>query len=278
MIALVTDSSSQIPPALAARLGVEVVPVIVTVDGVDYHEGVDLDADGFWERFGSGELPEVATSQPNPSTITTVYERAVAAGAAEIVSVHVGAAHSGTLNSARLAAEGLEVPVHLVDSGTASFGVTCCVWEAATALALGASASAAADRARATAPIIGTTFIIQALEFARRGGRLARQLSADHEGVVVIGGVGGAMDVLATGHTVDELCNQMVAPFLADGRRIRAGVALADAATAVFADGIEERLRASELCVDLVRYRVGPSIAAHTGPGTAGGFWYPVTE
>ncbi|NCG22871.1 MAG: hypothetical protein GWP47_01905 [Actinobacteria bacterium] len=58
---------------------------------------------------------------------------------------------------------------------------------------------------------------------------------------------------------------------------IRAAVSLADDATLAFTVGIEERLRASDLVVDMVRYRVGPSIAAHTGPGTAGGFWWPAS-
>ncbi|MEZ5247062.1 MAG: DegV family protein [Acidimicrobiales bacterium] len=278
MIALVTDSASQIPPELAERLTVEVVPVVVSVDGVDHREGVDIHADDFWERFAGADLPEVATSQPSPGEIAEVYRRAIQAGATEIVSVHVGAEHSGTLNAARLAADTVDVAVHLVDSRTASFGVTCCVWEAAAALAAGASAAAAAERARATAPTIGTTFIIQALDFARKGGRLSGQLAEDHDGVMVLGGVGGVIDLLATGHSIDELCDQMVAPFLAEGRPFRAGVSLADPATAVFAEGIEARLRESGLCVDMVRYRVGPSIAAHTGPGTAGGFWYPIGE
>ena len=278
MIALVTDSSSQIPPDLVERFGGEVIPVVVSIDGVDHREGVDIDADDFWRRFAGTELPEVTTSQPSPGAIAAVYERLAADGASEIVSVHVGAEHSGTLNAARIAADAAEATVHLVDSGTASFGVTCCVWEAASALADGASAIEAADRVRAVAPTIGTTFIIQALDFARKGGRLAPRLTEDHDGVMVLGGVDGALDVLATGHSVDELCDQMVAPFLAEGRPIRAGVSLADPATEVFADGIEARLRASDVCVDLVRYRVGPSIAAHTGPGTAGGFWYPIGE
>ena len=278
MIALVTDSASQIPAALATRLGVMVVPVVVTIDGVDHREGVDIDADGFWQTFAGERLPEVATSQPSPGAIHAVYHAAIEAGATEIVSVHVGAEHSGTLNSARLAAQSTPVPVHLVDTGTASFGVTCCVWEAAAALAAGASAEGAASRAERTAPLVGTTFIIQALDFARRGGRLAPHLEEDHDGIMVLGGVGGAIDVLATGHSIDELCDHMVAPFLADGVPIRAGVSLADTATEIFTAGIEARLRDADIAVDLVRYRVGPSIAAHTGPGTAGGFWYPVGD
>ena len=93
---------------------------------------------------------------------------------------------------------------------------------------------------------------------------------------MVLGGLGGAADLLATGHTVDELCDHMVEPMLRDGVPIRAGVSLADPATIVFTEGIESRLRESAVDVDLVRYEAGASIGAHTGPGTAGGFWYPV--
>lgn len=276
MIGLVTDSASQIPTALASRLSVSVVPVVVTIDGVEYREGVDLGVDEFWRRLGEGVPPAVTTSQPSPGDVVAVYRDLIDRGVSEIVSIHVGAAHSGTLNSVRLAAAEVDVPVRTVDTGTASFGVACCVWEAATALAAGADAALAAEIAGDVAGTVGTTFIIQALDFARRGGRLGPHLVDADDDVAVLGGVGGSIEVLAGGRTVDELCDAMVAPMLADGRPFRAGVALADPSTEVFADGIEARLRRSPACVDLVRYRVGPSIAAHTGPGTAGGFWYPV--
>ncbi|MDG2028772.1 MAG: DegV family protein [Acidimicrobiales bacterium] len=281
MIGLVTDSASQMPPDLASRLGVEVVPVIVTLDGERFLEGVDLTPSDFWSRFAAygtadGDAPEVSTSQPSPGEIATAYRRLAERGATEIVSVHVGADHSGTLNAARLAAELVDLPVHLVDSGTASFGVSCCVWEAAEVLARDGSAAEAATRAKEAAASVGTTFLIQALEFARAGGRWDDRLPDDHDGVMVLGGLGGAADLLATGHTVDELCDHMVEPMLRDGVPIRAGVSLADPATIVFTEGIESRLRESAVDVDLVRYEVGASIGAHTGPGTAGGFWYPV--
>ena len=275
MIALVTDSASQIPPELAARFGVRVAPIIVNVDGVEYREGVDLSADDFWSRLSDGRVPEVTTSQPSPGTFSEIYRSAAEQGATDIVSVHVGAEHSGTVNSARIAAETVDVNVHIVDSGTASFGVSCCIWEAASAVAAGASLAevlASVDRIR---PEIGTAFILGALDLARRGGRFSPELLLDeHEGIAVISGSGSDLGVVAQGHTVDELCEQIVACFLADGRPIRAGVCLADPTTLVFTEGIERRLRAAPVEVDLVRYRVGPSIAAHTGPGTAGGFWY----
>ncbi len=60
-------------------------------------------------------------------------------------------------------------------TGTA-WGVSCCVWEAAEVLAAGGSAAAAAARAEKTATVTGTSFIIQALDFARAGGRFSMAL------------------------------------------------------------------------------------------------------
>jgi len=278
MIALVTDSASQIPSSLAERFDVRVVPIPITVDGIEYREGVDLSADDFWSLFGDGETPAVTTSQPSPGDVRAVYEDAIAAGATEIVSVHVASDVSGTLNSASLAADLVSVDVHLVDSGTASFGVTSCVWEAAAAIEAGGTAVEAAERAAKLAPYVGTSFILQALDFARKGGRFDSYLPDDADGVIVLSGLGTGIDITGSGRSVDELCDQMAAYFISDGVPVRAGVCLADPATLPFTEGIEERLRSSDLVVEMVRYRVGPSIAAHTGPGTAGGFWWPVHD
>src|SRR5205085_7676373 len=81
VIALVTDSNSQIPASLIERYGITVVPLPVTIDGVDYLEGVDIDADDFYRRFETGTTPTVATAQPSPGQFAAVYDRLVAEGA-----------------------------------------------------------------------------------------------------------------------------------------------------------------------------------------------------
>lgn len=123
---------------------------------------------------------------------------------------------------------------------------------------------------------MGAVFIVQALEFALAGGRFTFELPAAADGVAVLAGHGPDIDVVATARTVDELCDVMAERMLSEAGGLRIGVCLADPATLPFTEGIEERLRASGRSVELVRYRVGPSIAAHTGPGTAGGYWYRV--
>ncbi|RMH70453.1 MAG: DegV family EDD domain-containing protein [Actinomyces sp.] len=279
---MVVDSSAQTPPDLARRLGLVVVPIHVTVDGRCWREGVDLDADTFWARVGDGpDFPEITTSQPSPGEFLTTYRDLAGAGAEAVVSVHVGSEHSGTVNAARLAAAEAPVPVEVVDTGTASFGVTLCAWAAVDALAAGHGPAEAARRARAAADGIGTVFVVGALDVVRRSGRLDATLTdaagdADRAGeVLVFGGTGGDIEVIGAGTTVAELCAVMASAF-PTGVASRAAVAVADDASRPLADGLSAALAGREGIVELVHYRVGPSVAAHLGPGTGGGFWLPV--
>ena len=142
MIALVTDSSTQVPPLLRDRYGITVVPLTIVIDGTAYLEGVDLDTAEFVSRMRSGA--SVSTAAPSPGQFAQAYGEMAASGAEGIVSVHVGSELSGTLGAARLGAASSPVPVELVDTGTASFAAGCCVWAAAEALRAGAGMATAA--------------------------------------------------------------------------------------------------------------------------------------
>jgi len=278
VIALVTDSNSQIPPDLARRFAVEVVPLTVTVDGVDHTEGEDLDADGFWAFF-DGATPTVTTSQPSPGRFAEAYAALARQGADEILSVHVGSQLSGTVGAARLAAASAPVPVRVVDSGTASFAVTCCVWEAALALAAGASVEQAATAAQAVAATVGMVFVVKALDLAQAGGRLATDaiLKLGTGAVPVLTLVGGAMEVVGQVAEVGDAARIMAdcVPTAGTAGTLRVGVGVADPATAALGQALEERLTGTAGVLEIVHYRVGPSVGAHTGPGTVGVVWYP---
>lgn len=277
MIRIVTDSSSQLPEELRDRYDITVVPIRLTINGTEYREGVDLDADAFYALWKHGQ-PDVATSQPSPGDFVSAYLELVDQGATEIVSIHVGSAFSGTLNSARIAAERLAVPVHLVDTNTLSFGVSCCVWEAADEIRRGAGAAQAVAAAAKLAPSVGSVTILQALEFTRAQGRLVEYLPAHAEGVPVLALVDGEAKTVGEGRSIDELCQMMVGEMVASGEPIRAALCIADQSAAPFYEAMDAMLRSRPEVVDLVHYRVGPSIGAFVGPGAAGGFWYGCTE
>ena len=173
MIGIVVDSNSQLPADLAARLGIAVVPLNVIVDGVEHQEGVDLDADTFYGFWTEGHEPKIETSQPSPGAFAAVYAELVERGATAILSIHIADAMSGTLNSARLASEMVDVPVRLVDTGTASFGISCCAWLAAEAVAAGADLERAAALAETRAAGLHTSFVVGVPRLMDRSGRAA---------------------------------------------------------------------------------------------------------
>jgi DegV family protein with EDD domain len=271
VIALVTDSNAQLPDELRDRYRVRVVPLTIVVDGEDRLEGVDLDPDEFYDRLSGGA--QVSTAAPSPGRFAEAYTEAASAGASEILSIHIGSNTSATVSAAQLAVGMSPVPVEIVDTGTASFPIACCVWAAALAIERGADVRAAADAARAVAETIGNVFIVGALDLARRGGRLAADVA--DEGVPVLALAGGTMEVVGQARDVEDAVDAMAASFeqFAGGRPMRVGVGHARAEA--IADELEARLRARPEVVDLVRYFVGPSVGAHSGPGTVGAVFFP---
>jgi fatty acid-binding protein DegV len=79
------------------------------------------------------------------------------------------------------------------------------------------------------------------------------------------------------GHVDDlEGAARVMAASVGDaGNGLRVGVGVADAGAEPLARALQDRLARAPQVRDLVRYRVGPSVGAHTGPGTVGAVYYP---
>lgn len=275
MIGLVTDSNAQLPPELAERYAVEIVPLTVTVGGREYLEGVDLDADGFYALFESGR-PAVSTAQPSPGRFAAAYETLAARGATGILSVHIGSSVSGTVNAARLATRVAPVPVRIVDTGTASFAVSLCLWEAAEAVAAGAGLEEAAVAAERVSATVGNVFVVGLLGVARAGGRLGADVDAAGAATIpVLSLAGGVMKEVGRVAGFEQAAVAMADFVAAAGPSLRVGVGLSDRATQPLVGALEDRLRADGGVRELVRYRIGPSVGAHTGPGTVGVMFAP---
>ena len=275
MIGLVTDSNAQLPAGLAARYGVEVVPLSVTVDGVEYLEGVDLDAGEFYARFRHGR-PTVSTSQPSPGRFADAYEAAAARGATEILSIHIGSSISGTVNSARLATKVSPVPVRIVDTGTASFAVSLCLWQAAEAVAGGATLEEAAGAAEMVGATVGNVFVVGALDMARAGGRLDAGVEASATTIPVLTMAGGTMREVVRCQGFEQAAGAMAGYVRAAGAGLRVGVGVSDPGTLPLVEAVEQELRTAPEVAEVVRYLIGPSVGAHTGPGTVGAMFAPM--
>ena len=171
---IVTDSTADLPDAVTAEYGITVVPLTVLFGDEELRDGIDINSEQFFTRLQrERQLP--TTSQPSNGAFRETYERLIAEGATDILSIHVSEKLSGTLASARQGADGLDGAriVH-VDSKLVS-----------AALGLGVVAAAAAARggdgiddvAASVEDRFGRThifFLLETLEYLRRGGRIGR--------------------------------------------------------------------------------------------------------
>ena len=278
-IGLVTDSNSQLPPELALEHDVAIVALPVVIDGQEFLEGVTIDTDDFYARLASGAA--VSTSQPSPGAIAETYGRLLASGCDSIVSVHVGSALSGTVNSARLAASTLDAEVRIVDTGQASFSIGCAVLAAAEVRAAGGSADAMVAAAEVVSTQVRNVFVMGGLELARASGRVEVSQSLEAldaaPQIPVMTFEDGELVVLGAADDMAEAVDIMRTVVEADagprGLRVAAGVA--DRAAFGFYEEFEAAF-ANVDGVELLRYRCGPTVGAFTGLGTVGACWCPL--
>ncbi len=173
-VAVVTDSTAALLPALAREADVAVVPLHVHVGESSTLEGVGTDEATAAVLRGD----RVTTSQPTPEAFAERYAELAAAGAREIVSIHLSGSLSGTVHAAALAAHRAPVPVRVVDSRVVGMGLGFAALAAARVAASGASAADVEGVALATARSASGFFLVDSLEHLRRGGRLSLAASA----------------------------------------------------------------------------------------------------
>jgi len=119
-VAVVTDSTAALPPGVAQRWGLTVVPLDVVVDGTRYAESA-LPPGRLVAALHAGA--KVSTSQPPPEAFARAYARLASQGASAVVSVHLSGELSGTVAAAHSAAERAPLPVHVVDSHSVAMGL-----------------------------------------------------------------------------------------------------------------------------------------------------------
>ena len=173
-VRVITDSTADLPPEMAAELRIEVVPLNVHFGTDTFRDGIDLSADEFYERLVASPRPPT-TSQPSVGAFLEVYQKALE-GADGIVSVHISAKVSGTWNSAVQAREQLSdsSKVTVVDTGQASMGLGWVAVAAARAAQAGASMDEVASLARSAAEQVRVLFLVDTLEYLQKGGRIGK--------------------------------------------------------------------------------------------------------
>lgn len=178
-IAVVTDSTADLAPAVAAGAGIRMVPLTVRFGAEELRVGVDLSTEQFWARMLAPGAPIPSTAAPSPGTFRETFEACFAEGADAIICPTIGSRLSATFQSATLAARALpEREIHVIDTGSTSMSTGFPALLAAEAAASGAPATEIAARVRERLPDLDLYVAVDTLEYLRKGGRLSAARAA----------------------------------------------------------------------------------------------------
>lgn len=278
-VAVVTDSTADLPRELVEDLGLRVVPLSVTFGDETFISGVTLQPEDFYRRLAAAQrMP--TTSQPSPAWFEEAYADAVDDGHRAIVSVHCSAALSGTVSLARDRAMTVDVPVEVID--------TKLVGGALGLAALGAQR--AAERGGTVAEVVATVehvrrhalglLVVDTLEYLKRGGRLTGAQAAVGTALKVKPILhltsDGRVEVRERTRTWSKAMERVVdlVAHRADGRPV--DVEVVHALAPERAAEVWERLDARVEIAERIEALIGPIVGTHVGPGAIGVAAVPV--
>ena len=269
-VRIVTDSSCDLPQSVADELGIEIVPLTIRIDGVEYVDRADLTPAEFWAKCAaSPDLPE--TAAPAPGQFEAVYRKLAAEGATSIVVINLSAALSATMQSAELAARAVAdtIEVTVVDSQQVTMGLGVVVVDAARRAAAGASHQEIVDQAIDLGRRTKVWGALDTLENLKKGGR-----------------IGGARALLASALAIKPIIEVRDGKVEQGGKQRTRSKALAFLVDKVAEAGALEVLAVMHAdCTDVDAFvemlrphyageiivgDIGPVVGTHAGRGTIG--------
>lgn len=170
-IAIIVDSSCDVPPEVVERYGMYVAPLLINYPEGSYQDRVEIAPEQIYERLPN-EIP--TTSTPTPATVVNVFRRVKEDGFTKALVITIADALSGTHNLFKSVAMGLtDLVVDVVDSRSLALGAGLIAIRAAELVEEGKSFG----EIRAAMPsIVEDTqafFTVETLQYLHAGGRLS---------------------------------------------------------------------------------------------------------
>ncbi len=271
-VAVVTDSTHYLPPALLADLDVHEVSLYVGWDGELRREVDIVDLGAFYDDLRTAATVPT-TSQPSVGDVLAVYDPLLAAGR-DIVSVHLSAGLSGTVSAAQQARAATKDPdrIEVVDSETGCGGLGLAVLAAARAASAGASHEEVVEAARRAREGLRMWFCVDTLEYLRRGGRVgaAQRWIGSALKIKPILALDREITPVERVRTASRAFERMVEYMEGLREAGRDGWAIQHIRAEDQAGRLADRGRAVFGTEPLFVSEVGPVIGAHVGPGLLG--------
>ena len=170
-IALITDSTCDIPQAMIDQYRITVIPQFVVWGSEILRDRIDLTAEDFYQRLEKDPIWPT-TTLPSPLDFEKVFWDTIVGGAQEIVVMTVSSAMSGTFQLAKQVGQQMDVPVHVVDSKGPTMSLGWQVLAAARIREVGGSALKMVEAAARVRDNLVQIVCLDTLEYLHRGGRI----------------------------------------------------------------------------------------------------------
>ena len=280
---ITTDTTADLPESYIQEKGLNIISLSYTIDGETYDRSHELPVKDFYTKMRNGSMP--TTSQVNPDTAKTFFKEVMEKYDADILHIAFSSGLSGTYNSVRVGAEELaeEYPEHkviVIDSLCASLGEGLLVHKALMNQEKGMSLEENAKWVEDNLLHLAHNFTVDDLFHLHRGGRVSKTAA-------ILGTMINLKPVL---HVDDE--GHLVALSKVRGRK-KSLIALVDSMEKQMGSYKDQNdivfishgdcEEEAQFVADLVKQRfgiesflinhVGPTIGAHSGPGTMALFY-----
>ncbi len=268
-VAVVTDSTSCVPADQARQWGITVVPTRIRI-GDRLEDDVRVPRAELIGALRSGA--PVATEPPEPAAFYWAYRTAAESGADAIVSAHISARVSTTLDNARRGAERAGVPVLVFDSRTFGMSLGFAVTGAARVAGAGGDTRRVVQTLERRLGGSSVLVYVETLEFLRRHGRigaaaslLGSALSLKPLLTVADGQIAPLERVLGSARAVRRLVEIAVAR----AGQTRVDVAVEHVGVPAEADAVlRDLLDRIPNVRDSIATEASSPVSVHVGPGT----------
>lgn len=279
-IAIVTDSTCDLPDSVLQENHIHVVPLRIVYETREYRDRLDITAEKVYELLDQ-EIPK--TSLPLTADVMEILDGLMAQGYTDVVYLSISAGLSGSYNLIRLLIQEYSgFNIEVVDTCTLSMGLGFLVLEAAREAKRSGDAKAVVARVEKIRARMGALFVIKTLEYLRKGGRIGKVEGTlgtllDIKPIIGVGfdGIYHTMaKVRGFKNSVAKMLEMTKQQYL--GKNIN--VAIVHGSSPAEANELLGEIKKFATVCESVVTQVCPVLGIHTGPGLLGIIAYETVE
>jgi DegV family protein with EDD domain len=283
-VAIVTDSVASIPQTLVEELDIHLVPYYIHRGTETLKDLVTAKTDSFYEWMKTAtEIPK--TANPSPGEYFEKYRQLAEQGVRNIVSIHITSKGSGAYGAAlaakRLVLENFSgVNIEVIDSLNVQMCQGWMAIEAARAALKGFSLEEVTAKVRQMIPVSHMLQTADTLRYLYLGGRIGRAkhlVGSMLDIKPIISMVDGEIVALGQARTRKKVYRTMVDKLDDIAGQNAVKVAYVHAAAREEAEKLKAMVESRVEVLESIISELSPALGVHTGPGSVGFCFFPVT-